>query len=288
MRILAPAKINLALDITGRRADGYHFVNMVMQSVNLFDEVTVKLKGSDIEVSCNDKSLPRNEKNTAVSAALHFLKETNIGRAGICIDIKKNIPSGAGLGGGSADAAAVLVALNRLFKTNLTQHELISIGAKVGADVPFCIAGGTKLAKGIGEELSDLPSLEGCYFVIVKPPVSVSTKEAYRAWDEKGIKNSRKIEDVVSALHKGDIELLGRSLFNVFEQVLEIKEVQQIKESMLALGANGALMSGSGSAVFGIFKSKISAQGAVKLLKNQYTDVFLCQPINCGAFIKNA
>ena len=175
----APAKINLFLDIRGKRSDGYHIVSMVMQSISLCDEITVsRTDDGDIKIVCSDENIPLDETNTVYKAVELFFKETEKENKGIEIKIKKNIPTEAGLGGGSTDAAAVLHALNKLYDTELSRKELAEIGAEIGADVPFCVYGGTMSASGIGTILSPLPDLPECYLVIVKPNIGVCTEQA--------------------------------------------------------------------------------------------------------------
>lgn len=284
MLLFAPAKLNLALDIAGRREDGYHFVNMVMQTIDLYDEVELALTDRGIEVECFGMELPCGEDNTAFRAAGLFFERVGAD-CGAKISIKKKIPAGAGLAGGSADAAAVLVGLNAIMKAGLTAQQLCEIGVKVGADVPFSILGGTRLSGGIGEVLTQLPALTGCSFVVVKPEISVSTAAAYKAWDEKKPESEKGIEGVVEAVKRGDVRALSSSVFNVFEEVLELSEVKRAKEALLTLGALGAVMSGSGSAVFGIFEDKNEAEGAADMLKDKFSEVFLCAPVEKGAFI---
>ncbi len=284
MLLHAPAKINLALDILGRRQDGYHFIDTVMQAVDLCDEVELALTGGGIEVECLGMKLPAGEGNTAYRAARLFFERTGL-KSGVKIRIDKRIPAGAGLAGGSADAAAVLVGLNALLQAGLTVRELCEIGVKVGADVPFCILGGTARIGGIGEKLTPLPALCGCWFVVVKPAVSVSTAEAYRAFDEKGSKGKGDIDAVVRAVAKGDIESIGSLAFNAFEDVIELEDVMRAKEELLSRGALGAAMSGSGSAVFGIFDEKGAAERACFGLKESFEEVFLTSPHEGGPFI---
>lgn len=284
MLLFAPAKLNLALDIVGRRSDGYHFVDMVMQTIDLYDEVELGLTGGGINVECGELPLPEGEGNTAYKAARLFFEYVGVKR-GVDVNITKRIPAGAGLAGGSADAAAVLVGLNALLGVGLTVGQLCEIGVKVGADVPFAILGGTSISGGIGEKLTPLPALKGCCFVVVKPSVSVSTAAAYKAWDEKRPKGEKGIEGVVEAVKEGDVRALSSSVFNVFEEVLQLCEVKNAKKALLENGALGAAMSGSGSAVFGIFEDKREAERTAGTLKGRFEQVFLCTPVGKGAFI---
>lgn len=270
----ACAKINLCLDIIGTRSDGYHLLESIMQSIELSDRVSIKRKGKRIRVICDALDLPP-QKNIAYKAAKAFYEYNNLSEDdGICIRIKKNIPSQAGLGGGSADAAAVLVGLNKLFKTRLSEDELCSIGEKIGADVPFCICGGTRLARGIGEILTKLDNYCDYKLVIVKGAEGVSTKEAYEDFDNATDIEKLRIDKVISALAKGDTGELKGKLINVFEQTTRVKEVSKIVNELKNLGAVEAAMTGSGSAVFGIFTSSKQAKKCVKALKNKY--LFAC------------
>lgn len=274
----ACAKINFCLDIIGTRDDGYHLLESVMQSVELCDKVRVTRKGKGIEVICAGIDVPQ-EKNIAYKAAKAFYESTGMTEEkGVTIKIKKNIPHKAGLGGGSADAAAVLVAMNRLFKTELTEEELCEIGQKVGADVPFCICGGTRLVRGIGEILTKLDDCYDCYIVIVKGSDGVSTKEAYDDFDNASGLVKLRIEKVIEALSRGDFHALEGKLINVFEQTTRVKEVSQIVQQLRSLGAIEAAMTGSGSAVFGIFTSRKAAKKCAEELGSKYPFVCVTRP----------
>lgn len=280
----APAKINLFLNIMGRRSDGYHIVTMVMQSVSLFDEITVADDDSaEISVSCSDDSVPCDETNTAYMAAKAFLEKNGLINKGVNIKIKKNIPSQSGLAGGSADAAAVLHALNKIFDTKLTDDELADIGELVGADVPFCVYGGTMTADGIGTILTPLPDMPKCSILIVKPKISVSTKEAYEKSDLLGYDNLRSKEHMTEAICGANLRDISKQLYNKFEEVMDISEVKAIKQIMIENGALGSAMSGSGSAVFGIFDKKSVCDDCADILKAHYDEVFVAEPV-CSAF----
>lgn len=280
--VLAPAKLNLFLDITGRRNDGYHIVNMVMQSVSLYDEVSVSLKedSDEIEIECSDYNIPCDESNTAYKAVKKFFEHTDAEPTGVLVRIKKRIPAQAGMAGGSTDAAAVLAALNELTETGLTKQELAEIGEEIGADVPFCLFGGTMTAGGIGTILSPLPDIPDCYFVIVKPDIMISTKEAYEASDSAGYKTRANIDRTVNAICNGSLEDIGSSLYNKFEKIVDIPEISGIKETMLSNGALGASLTGSGSAVFGIFAEKGEADDCADILEKKYKEVFVARPVN--------
>lgn len=286
IKIFAPAKINLFLEILNLRNDGYHNVNMVMQSVNLCDELTISKSFDDkIKVTC-DKKLDCSEKeNIVYKLTKKFFEHTGIKNPGVHIDIKKVIPEKAGLAGGSSDGAATLIGLNEMFGTNLATEKLCSIAEKVGSDIPFCIVGGSALATGIGTEISKIDSNLNFWTVIVKPPVDVSTKEAYESIDkfkDSDLKNPAKLLDT---LKQSDLKSLCENLFNRFEKNIQEKEIEKIKKLLLANGSLGACMSGSGPSVYGIFESFESAKLCEKVMKKYYKNVFVCSSINCGAFL---
>ncbi|MBR2177045.1 MAG: 4-(cytidine 5'-diphospho)-2-C-methyl-D-erythritol kinase [Clostridia bacterium] len=284
MTVAAPAKINLFLDITGRRSDGYHLINTVMQTVSLFDDVTVTIDKSreDISVSCTDDEIPCDSTNTAYAAAEEFFEYTEIPRVGVSVKIKKRIPSGAGMAGGSTDAAAVIFALNEMLETDLGMEELAEIGENVGADVPFCIYGGTMSAGGIGTILSPLPDMPDCYIVIVKPEFKVSTKDAYEKSDSVGYENCKSSEALTNAVCNGNVEAISDNLYNKFEEVVDIDEISDIKALMKKYGAAGEVMTGSGSAVFGIFEDKSDADDCRQKLEEYYEKVYLLKPVPHG------
>lgn len=288
LTVNAPAKINLTLDIIGRRNDGYHLVKMLMQSVDVCDTVTVWDDADrPIEVYCNREEVPVTEENTAYRAAQAFFEATEVQNPGIGIKIKKRIPMAAGLAGGSADAAAVIVALDHMFQTRLSQAELTDIGEKVGADVPFCIFGGTMLAEGIGTILTPLPDLPDCYIVLSKPDITVSTKNAYSLVDKHLLWESPETDDAVEAVCNGAIEEIANCIYNEFEKVLDLPEVASIKQMMLEGGALNAGMSGSGPTVFGIFKEKSMAESCARSLDEYCDQVFVCRPVFKGCEIED-
>lgn len=275
----AYAKINLTLDILSRRDDGYHAISSVMQSVSLCDKVTVK-KADKLLIFCDREDVPCDERNIAHKVARAFFEYTKI-ISGAEIHIKKAIPSQAGLGGGSADGAAVLVALNSLYNANLSGGALSSIGARVGADIPFCLKGSTLLAEGIGEMLSPLPKLPSCYIVIAKPNFGIDTKGAYRAFDEMKIKPDYATPDLVKAL-SGKLSDIAPKVNNMFEECLRNSDIEAIKVKMLSFGALGCAMSGSGSAVFSIFDNQNRANEACEKLKELGLFSCVCVPTTYG------
>ncbi len=284
MIVQSPAKINLFLDITGKRSDGYHIINTVMQSVSLYDDVIVTLENdsNEIRLSCSKDEIPCDSTNTAYKAAELFFEHTGIKRKGVSIRIKKRIPSQAGMGGGSTDAAAVLYALNELTDSRLTKEELAELGEKIGADVPFCVYGGTMSASGIGTILSPLPDMPDCFFVIVMPDFRISTKEAYESSDRLGYDTVKSIEPLTNAVCSGNASQTASLLYNKFEEVADIEEIGNIKSMMKESGALGALMTGSGSAVFGIFDEKEKAEECEDILKKQYDEVYIAEPVRSG------
>ncbi|MBQ2687565.1 MAG: 4-(cytidine 5'-diphospho)-2-C-methyl-D-erythritol kinase [Clostridia bacterium] len=280
----APAKINLTLDILGKRVDGYHDVAMLMQSVSLADTVKLTLTDSeDISISCSDPSIPCDSRNIVYKVSEVFFKVTGIKNTGIEIYIEKVIPSEAGLAGGSADGAATLRLLNVAFDAHLTDKELCEIGAKVGADIPFCILGGTKLATGTGTTLNKVRSMPKCHIVIVKPEVSVSTKEAYSLADNRQGLKIKYTDYCKQMLYSGDLSGICSTLHNDFEEVLNLSDINDVKKIMYDCKALGAAMSGSGSAVFGIFRNERKAQKCAQKLKETYEKVYLAVPVSNGA-----
>ena len=279
MKLSACAKVNLSLDVLGRREDGYHELSMVMLAVTLADGLELSLAEPGVVLTCSDPSVPCGEKNTVFRAASLFLERAGLAETtGARIHLKKTIPSQAGLGGGSADAAAVLRGLNLLTGDPLSEEELFSIGLRVGADVPFCLAGGIRLARGVGEILTPVPAVPPCHIVVCKPPVNVSTAEAFRLADERPGGGNDYTSAVLKALKEGSLSALGAALGNDFEDVLRLPEVDAVKAAMLDFGAAGACMTGSGSAVFGLFAGLETAMFCAAELKKSFPETFLCRP----------
>lgn len=284
VKINAPAKINLTLEVLDKRNDGYHIIRSLMQSVSLCDEVTVESSDSkDIVITCDDPKIPTDKNNTAFKAAEAFFKFTQIENPGICVDIKKNIPAQAGLAGGSTDAAAVIVALNKMFNQNLNEDILCDIGEKVGADVPFCIVGGTMVAEGIGNILTPVPNLPDCFIVLVKPKADISTGEAYQMVDEcEPTWRDSYTEDAAEAVCDKNLGDLAANLYNRFEDVVKMEAIGDIKGILLRNSALGTLMTGSGPTVYGIFENKGNAEDAVDELEKKYDRVYICKPTDRG------
>lgn len=281
----APAKINLFLDIVGKLDNGYHSLFMVMQSVGLEDVVTLEeTNEAGIFLTCSDDRLPTGEKNIACKAAKKFF-ETIGKEPAIKIHIEKNIPFEAGLAGGSADAAAVIVALNEICKAGLSKRELCEIGLSVGSDVPFCIVGGTQLSQNTGGVLSELKPLKDCAIVLAKPQKGVSTAEAYAAADSAYIYRPDSMR-MLDACEKGDFDGICSYAGNVFEQVIEVAERVEIKEKMRSCGARLYQMSGSGPTVFGLFDDREGAEKCAEMLKKICPDVYVTKPLDRGILLE--
>ena len=271
VELKALAKINLGLDVLGRRENGYHDVRMIMQSIYLYDEVKIEKKDTPgIEVVTNLKYLPVNEDNIAYKAA-HLLKEEFDISEGVKITLKKHIPVAAGLAGGSSNAAAVLFGMNRMFRLGLSRKELMERGVKLGADVPYCIMRGTVLAEGIGVELKTLPAMPKCTVLIAKPPISVSTKTVYEALDSKEITQHPDIDGIMEGLEQHDLRKIAECMGNVLEDVTIPMHpvISEIKQEMMEAGALGAMMSGSGPTVFGLFESRAAAREAQRRIREK-------------------
>lgn len=265
----ALAKINLGLDVLGRRDNGYHDVRMVMQTIYLYDNVTlIKTEETGIHLECNLFYLPVDDTNIAYKAAKLLIEEFGI-KEGVRIVLDKHIPVAAGLAGGSANAAAVLVGMNRLFSLGLSQEDLMKRGVSLGADVPYCVMRGTVLAEGIGEVLSPLPPLPKCCVLIAKPGISVSTKTVYEKLDSQEIEVHPNIDGILEGLKKQDIQKVALSMGNVLEAVTigEYPVIEQIKDVMKDSGALNAMMSGSGPTVFGIFEDRQRAKEAQQKIR---------------------
>lgn len=277
VEIQAYAKVNLFLDITGKLANGYHGLNTVMQQIGICDKVIVSVSdGSGIAVSCDVANIPCDERNIAFKAAKAFLERTGV-QANVSIDIEKKIPVMAGLGGSSADGAAVLTGLNRLYDDILSGSELEKVGAALGADVPFCIRGGAAVCKGIGDEMRSVRGLdENCRLVVVKPDFECSTAGGYRLYDRQPVAEKGDFDGFLRALESGTAAT-GKALYNVFERLYCDERIEGMKNELMEAGALGACLTGSGSAVFGIFDDKEKAERASAEL--QYHTKFLTKPL---------
>lgn len=282
LKVKAYGKVNLLLDIIGRREDGYHMLNTVMQTVSLYDTLELSLDESapeGIEIVCDKEGFPLDDTNLIWKAAELFKEFAHIRFGGkLIVKVEKNLPSQAGMGGGSADCAAMLRAMNTFFGTLIDEDDLCDLGAKLGADVPFCVKGGTRLCQGVGEIMNLLPSLD-CGFVIVKPDVSVSTPEAYRRYDLLKDPPRSNLDYFLKSLSTGSVFSTSIYLFNVFETAIDLPEIAQAKQALKEAGALNSLMTGSGSAVFGVFETEEYAKTAAEKLKDRYAYCEVCKPL---------
>lgn len=281
--IEAPAKINLTLDVKGRRPDGYHEIETVMHQIDLVDRVSLRVSSEGIKVTADSPELPCAEDNLAFRAAVEFFRQVGA-TGGVEVFIHKRIPVGAGLAGGSSDAAAVIKGLNRLYGDRLTPDEMLGLGAKIGSDVPFCILGGTALARGRGEIVTPLFTDMTLALVLVKPDFAVSTKEVYERFDKVQIFERPDTDEVMRGLLCKDVEMICRGMGNVLEAVTTawFPEVARIKQRMKGLGAIAALMSGSGPSVFGVFQEEGEAREAFGRFKLEYREVYLTKSYRKG------
>lgn len=270
IRRIARAKINLGLDVVQKRDDGYHDVKMIMQTISLHDKLRMKKIASDkVRLECNLNFLPTDERNLVCKVIAHIREIYKI-QDGVFVDLYKVIPVGAGLAGGSTDAAQAILGMNELFDLNMTMETMEAIGTKFGADIPYCIRGGTALAEGIGEQLSMITPVPKMYILVAKPKVSVSTAYVYGNLDVNTIEDHPDIDGMIDAINNQDVGGIVQRLGNVLEDVTIVgyPEVLEIKKAMVHQGALGALMSGSGSSVFGIFEEEQSMKEAAKKLKS--------------------
>ncbi len=278
----ACAKLNLTLDVLGKRPDGYHDLAMVMETVDLCDTLRFTHAGQGVTVRTNLSYLPTGPGNLAAAAVRAFEEATGVAVGPLTIQIEKRIPVCAGTAGGSSDAAAVLRYLNRQTGANLTAQALQDIAQRVGSDVPYCVTGGTALAQGRGEALTPLPPLPTCFFVLCKPPFSISTPLLFAELDRHKLRRRPDTKGVLAALEAGDLVGVGRRLYNVFEDVLPPRQgrvVQELKNRLITAGALGAVMTGTGSTVYGLFADHDVAQQAAQELKESCEDTFLCQNV---------
>ena len=286
IRLKALAKINLGLDVLRRKEDGYHEVKMIMQTIHLHDQIHIrKIEEDEIIIKTNLYYLPNNENNIAYKAAKMLKDEFNL-PGGVSIQLKKVIPVAAGMAGGSSDAAAVLFGMNKMYGLKLSMQELMDRGVKIGADVPYCIMRGTALAEGIGEKLTRLPAMPKCHILIAKPPINVSTKFVYENLHANNLKpeDHPNVDIQIEALKEGNLEKLVENMGNVLERVTvpEYPVIDEIKQIMREKGALGAMMSGSGPTVFGIFTSYTKAQEAYQKIEQSglSKQIYLTTPYN--------
>ena len=287
IKLKARAKINLSLDVTGRRDNGYHDVRMIMQTIDLYDEITIcrgpHREDEKIVLGSGSSEVPADKSNLIYKAAGLIMDECGLDE-GVMITYEKNIPVAAGMAGGSTDAAAVLKGMNELFSLGLSEARLRDIGVRIGADVPYCIMGGTALSEGIGEILTPLPPMPACFILIAKPPVGVSTAQVYTAFDSLEQKEHPDVDGMIGAIEMGDIKKIASLLGNSLEGVTIAKHpvIKDIKQMMLGNGALGSLMSGSGPTVFGIFDDKEAAGKAADRIREKGVakDVLITSPFN--------
>lgn len=283
IKVKASAKINLTLDVTGKRDDGYHFIESIFQSVGIFDILTVKKAAGDIRITCDDETVPCDMRNIAYKAALLFFEYTGI-ESGVEIHIEKHIPSQAGLGGGSSDGAGVLYALNRLYDTKMSISELAAIGGRISADTAFFIYGGTAYVSGIGENISAIRSIPPVDMVIAKGYSGISTPEAYKEIDSLVNPKHPDTKTLSEAIDKGKFLKKCGLCENMFELVTKNRDVFDLKKHMLDMGAECAVMSGSGSAVFGIFENEQDALKCEANLKKYYPFARYCKAVTQGIY----
>ena len=290
VKVIAPAKLNLSLEITGVDEKGYHLLDMMMQTVSVFEHITLTPQ-DDISMSSNARYIPTDSKNVAVKAAEKFFEYTGV-KGGVHIHIKKTVPIKAGMAGGSADAAGVIVGLDHMYGTKLTLEQMCEIGLKCGSDIPFMIHGGTKRIQGTGDIILPAPQMPDCYFVICMPTSGVSTPQAYANFDAMGIKADVDNEKLIQAIKANDLEGIAKYMANDLELAAGSEYTRPIKEALIGLGAVGSMMTGSGAAVYGIFDSEKKAQKAAEALKEKSAcekysirSVFVAKPVPFGASV---
>ena len=280
MKIKAYGKVNISLDVVGKREDGYHLLSMIMQNIDLYDEIEVEKQECGIILECNKSYVPVDNRNLAYKAAEIFKERYDI-VDGVKINIEKNIPVSAGLAGGSTDAAAVLKVMNKLFNVNATEEELMELGLKLGADIPYCIHGGTALCEGIGEIITPIKPFRDKIVVLVKPAFGVSTKEVYKNFNLEKVKQHPKTAEIINAIENDDLNFVASNMKNLLETVTlrKHKILIKIKEEMNACGAINSMMSGSGPTVFAFFDDMLKAQRCFEKMKKKYSDVFITRTI---------
>ncbi len=277
----APAKINLSLDVIGKRQDGYHLLEMVMQAIDLYDEITIEKNDSGvITLDSDDVNVKNSCDNLAYRACQSMKKEYHL-TAGYHITLKKKIPLAAGLAGGSADCAAVLKGIRTLEKLDVSDEQLMSLSTSLGSDIAFCIMGGTALAEGVGYDLTPLLSTVNYTLVLAKPDIAMSTVSVYRALNWKKIKNHPNTNELIDALKMGELNNVTAAMYNVLEEIVapQCSDIKKIEDIMLENGAIHAQMSGSGPTVFGIYSNEEQAKNAYNILKKTYQQTYLVKPL---------
>ncbi len=280
----SPAKINISLDLTGRRNDGYHLLRTVMQTISLSDIIRMeKLESAQIKISCNVPYIPTDERNIVHKIATAFFDYTGID-AGVYVRLKKYIPSGAGLGGGSSNGAAVLEGLCRLYDVTMTKDQRVRLTEKIGADIPFFVYGGTALCEGIGEKVTPLSSLPQCWIVIAKPKASLSTASVFSSLQIPQVFEISSTDTVLEKLEKGDICEIFRYSQNALEDaaIAKCPVIANIKKTMYSQGAVFSMMSGSGSAVYGVFTDRKTARAAYEYVHNLCKCTYIAKPCSCS------
>ena len=278
MKIKAYGKINLTLDVVGRRKDGYHLLDTVMQTISIWDELEIQhSRQPGVHLQCNKDSLPTDSKNTAFRAAKFFLEDRGLENEGVYIFIKKHLPSRSGMGGGSADAAAVLRGLNEMYGTGLSADKLMELGAKVGADVPFCVVGGAARCTGVGADVEPIEPMPQCWLVVCKPPAGMSSPRAYSLLDQYPLSSTQATPRMLEAMAAGNLKRIGKGLANRFDETIRMAPVRALKRAMMDAGALGSMMTGSGSSVYGIFETEQRAREAMEQLAGM-GKLFLAQP----------
>lgn len=277
----AYAKINISLDIIGKQENGYHLLEMVMQTVDLYDEITIEERGEGISLDCNLDYIPKDAKNIAYKAAQAMLERFSIDR-GVHITIQKRIPVAAGLAGGSTDAAAVIKGMNELFNLGLSREAMMEIGLTLGADVPYCLVGGTALCTGVGEIVTPLAPFSGVTILLVKPAFGVSTKDAYMGFALDKVKKHVETTKLIRAMERRQIKSVAYYMRNLLENVTLRKHpiLKTVKYNMMEHGAVGTLMSGSGPTVFGIFEDDELAKNAARFFHEKFREVYLTKTIS--------
>jgi 4-diphosphocytidyl-2-C-methyl-D-erythritol kinase len=280
MKLKAYGKINISLDVVGKREDGYHLLRMIMQTVDIYDELFFEKCEEGIYISCDKAFVPTDKRNLVYKAIELFNNNYQL-CGGVKVHIVKNIPVEAGMAGGSTDAAAALRAMRDLYKPEVSDEELMKLGVKIGADVPYCILGGTALCEGIGEVITALKPFKDKLLVVVKPNFGVSTVGTYKAFDINSIKAHPETEKLIVAMDNDEIRYVAENMMNLLELVTikNHSEIQDIKEFMTNNGSIGSMMSGSGPTVFGFFEDMLTAQKCYEKLKESYKEVFITRTI---------
>ena len=278
----AYAKINLSLDVVGRLENGYHLVRMIMQTIGICDELSFERTDGEIRITANDGDLPLGEDNLIYRAAVMIRDRFHTG--GVSVHLEKRIPVAAGMAGGSTDAACTLKAMNQLYDLRLSGEELRELGVKLGADVPYCIMGGTALSEGIGEVLTPIAPMPDCFLLVAKPEINVSTKYVYEQLDSHEIPVHPDVDGMRRAIEDKNVRKMAKLLGNVLQTVTVERYpiVEELKQVMLEQGALGSLMSGSGPSTFGIFDDEVKAQAAAERIKalGLAKQVFVTRPVD--------